>query len=645
MRRGQLTIFIILGLVVLLAVGVVLYFTATQVVFRGGTLVPREAQPVYDFVSACASSIAQDGIILQGAQGGYLSLPRDIERTPTAYVPLDSQGVLKVPLWFYEGNSRIPTLALLEADLGNYVENNLESCLQNFSAFKDQYPVVEKSPPKVQAVISDAGVTLKITYPIAIQRQDKTIDVQDFVVEEKVLLKQAYELAVKTMQREDRDAWFENLTMDLMTADPAIPFDALTFDCSEKTWRLTDIRTEMQEVLRVNLPAIRVQNTVTAPFQEKDSAYVAATKFKLDDFFLGRTPAHTPDDVFEYQRQRLDVGIPKSSLAAAFTYNPAWGLDVNGEPNRGGVLSSKLTKGAAQYLSFLCTNFYHFSYDVIYPVVMTVRDPNAFLGAGFTFQFAFPVIINGNEGARKSFGYSQFQGFETSQGFCDNLGNQVVEVRASGLEPDIGVVEQPDVTVDYQCVTQFCTLGTTRADNGFYRLVTRLPEGCSTPFITASKDGYLPVTVPVRDSLVQVTLPRLRETHVNVLKHPYDLASKKFLDPQPLSEGENVTLFVHVQNTTFDQFITFPSGNNTVELVDGTATYGFNAVLTLFGDLVGGYQTENLTVRGRDLDGRDTLTLHVVEVVPATQSDQYRADTGTFLQSGTYADMLKPTFT
>lgn len=644
MRRGQLTIFIILGLAVLLAVGIVIYFTAQQVTLRGGVIVPREAQPVYDYISSCVSTIAEEGITLQGLQGGFLNIPSDIARTPTAYVPLDDRGVIKIPLWYYEGEGRVPSLGLMEADLTAYVQQNLPGCIDNFTAFKDQYEVAVLGEPTSSVVIGDGAVTVKIDYPIQIRRPERTVDVPSVVTDVKVDLKRAHELAVKTMQKEDNEAWFENLTIDLMTANPDIPFDALEFDCSPRTWRLTEIKTDLQEILRFNLPAIRVANTNSAPFDEKQKAYEDVRKFKMEDFFLGRVPSKIPQDQYEYSRMRFDAGIAKSDLGAAFIYNPAWGLDLNAQPNRGGVLSSKITKGAAKYLSFLCTNFYHFTYDVIYPVVMTVRDDDAFLGKGFTFQFAFPVIIDDNGAGRKTFGYREFRGFDISSGFCEDLGDEVVEVRASGLEPDIGVVELGDVTIDYECITQLCTLGTTQADGGFYRWTGRLPDGCSNPFVVAKKEGYLPTRQTVTGDLVEVTMPRLREMKIQVVKHPYDLKSKTFYPEQPLSLGENITLFISAKNATYDQFITFPSGNNTLQLVDGTMTYDFNAVLTLFGDLVGGYQNSNLLVTGRELDGTDTITVHVFAAVPAEQTDEYRGAVSQYLAEGTYKTELKPRY-
>lgn len=644
MRRGQITIFIILGLVVLLAVGIVIYFTSTQVSFRQGVLVSREAQPVYDFVATCAAQTAQEAIVLQGLQGGFLRLPPDIARTPASYVPMDDQNFIRVPLWFFEGESRIPSLQLMEADIKAYVDENIETCIDDFSAFEEQYEVIAQSAPSSSVTIADEEVTIRLDYAVQIQRPDRTVDVPEIVAQSRVNLKGAHDLAVRVIERENRESWFENLTIDLMTMNPAIPFDGLEFDCSPKEWRLTTIQAEVQEMMRFNLPAVRIENTNYAPFAEREREYRRVSNVRLEDMFQGRIPSNTPDDVFEHNRMLYDVGLPKTDVSAAFIYDPAWGLDINGQPNRNGVMSSKISKGASQYLSFLCTNVYHFTYDVIYPVVLIVRDENAFLGQGFTFQMAFPVIIDDNEGARKTFGFREFRGFEQATGFCDDLGDEVFTIVASGLEPGIGVVELSDVLIQHECITNLCNLGETAADSGFYRLRTRVPAGCSNPSIVARKDGYLPARGFLTGDELDLVMPRLREMKVQFVKHPYDSETGTFLSPRSLGPNENVTLFVSVLGEDFNQFVTFPSENNTIQLIDGTDDYSFNAVLTLFNDLTGGYQTENITFSGRDLQGTDTITINVVQIVPILQTDEYKRDLSSFILEGSYVEELRPEF-
>lgn len=632
MVRGQITVFIILGIVLLLGVATVVYFTSQQVVFREGVVIDKEAQPVYDYVASCLASIAEEGIVLQGMQGGYLSLPSSIERAPASYVPMDNRGIVKVPLWVFERENRVPSLAQMETELGAYVRDNLDACLNKFSAFT--YPVVSNTTPRVSATIGDQ-VVIRAAYPVEIRRPERTVIVNEFVSTVDVRFKEAYDLAVKTIEKENEGAWFENLTIDLMAGHPDVPFDSLEFDCAPRTWRLNDVKTTVQNILQTNLAAIRVQNTVTAPFAERANAYERVLGYSRDDFFQGRYPKNVPDDQFEYARLQFDPGVAKTNVRAAFTYRPEWGLDLNAQPNQGGVLSSKLGKGASKYLSFLCINSYHFVYDVIYPVLFTVRDEAAFKNKGFTFQMAFPVIIHNNDAARQSFGYREFTGFEQSQGFCEQLGSSVVEVRAAGLEPEFGVVELDGVNVDYQCVSKTCTLGTTHADGGFYRLTSRLPDGCIGPKITVSKDGYLPVSKYVTGDVMEFTMPRLRELKLQVVKHAYDVDAKQYSPPKLLSANEQVTVHVHAANTTYDQFVALPGTNATVSLIDGTGTYEIDALMSVFDKVVGGYQNARWVVTPRDISGSDTLTLHVIEVTPIKDGRDYALAVGEVLSDET----------
>ena len=75
---------------------------------------------------------------------------------------------------------------------------------------------------------------------------------------------------------------------------------------------------------------------------------------------------------------------------------------LTARPSDGVKLQSNLGHGNRDYLSFICVNAYHFTYDVTYPLLVSITDPDAFKGDGYTFRFSFPVIIDHNEGKRDS---------------------------------------------------------------------------------------------------------------------------------------------------------------------------------------------------------------------------------------------------
>jgi hypothetical protein len=323
-----------------------------------------------------------------------------------------------------------------------------------------------------------------------------------------------------------------------------------------------------------------------------------------------------------------------------------WGLQVSAQPNDGPVLRSNAGKGAGKFLRFLCINQWHFAYDIVYPVKMTVADEEAFGGEGFLFQFAFPVLVNDNAPERTAFGLRRFQSVDFgAPEFCTTFGDELVEIRAVGAVEGVPVLmELPDVDIFYRCFDQECELGTTAADGGVYQLSTYLPQGCTNPFITASKNGYLPATKQMTGDRLDLELKKLENYNLKFIVHPYHGGTKTWGTPRPLNKEERVSLSVSLVNRTFDQFIGFPTTNETLQLVQETAHYDIDAMLFLRDRQIGGYSATAHKIAYEDIAGKTTATFHVIEYLPVAVTDKQKIDMITFMHEGDYQDERKPTF-
>ena len=83
-RRGQVTIFVIIALI--LAAAIAGYF-----IFRNvyAPSVPKSIQPVYDYYTSCVKSTVKDGANIMGSRAGYIELP---EFEPgSEYAPFSNQ--------------------------------------------------------------------------------------------------------------------------------------------------------------------------------------------------------------------------------------------------------------------------------------------------------------------------------------------------------------------------------------------------------------------------------------------------------------------------------------------------------------------------------------------------------------------------
>ncbi len=649
-KKGQLTLFAIIGIVLLLTAGIVIYFTTKKISAPLEEIIaPEDVKPVHGYVSACLYDVGREAVTLLGQQGGYIYIQAEIEKTPTSYIPLDSFNMFKIPYWYYEGEDRVPTLAQMQGEASRYVKENIRRCTGDFSGFAKIYTVAEKGGILPETLFAEEEVIIRLKWPLDVATAEKTTSLKEYAARLPVRLKQMWELANRTMAYENKNEFFENLTVDLMAADDKIPMDGLTFSCSAERWHLREVRERLEKVLYYNLPFVRVENTQFIPFMEKRSAYeklAVERERMIKDLEAGkglREPKHTPSDAFEFFRMKLDVDIAPNDLKAGFQYLPEWGMALNAQPNDGGVLSSNLAKGASRFLRFLCINQWHFAYDVIYPIKMTIKDESAFKNEGFIFQFAFPVLINDNEGERKFFGLRRFEPVEFDTEFCNNVGAQFADIRVKGYSTgDLFAAELHGVNITYKCFNQECALGPTQADEGYYRLRTLLPGGCTNPFITASKEGYLPKTAQLTEERLDMTLTKLKKMNLSIIVHPYFAQAEQWLTEEEMSDKE-ASIRLSLKDEDLDQYKSYPA-DAAVELVEGTAKYDIDINLVSNGNLVGGYRAEALEIAYDDIAGAEKIVFHLVEFRPNPKDDKDRGEMMLFLLGESYQEALKPEF-
>lgn len=206
MKKGQITIFIILGIVLLLLVGISIYvfYRVSKERFEGAKLVSLEPATVTDYVSNCIQITARDGIYLLSSQGGYINPLGDpkygdqgdyqrlhyaLEEGPIPYVVDGKQ-------------TRLRQLEDMMQALSRYVAVELKNCL-NFSSFEDQgwtilqpdidwqsigfdfsKAAVPYSPEAIQVATTarlDAGdVVIRATYPLSFNRDGQSFSVNQF---------------------------------------------------------------------------------------------------------------------------------------------------------------------------------------------------------------------------------------------------------------------------------------------------------------------------------------------------------------------------------------------------------------------------------------------------------------------------------
>lgn len=646
-KRGQITVFIIIGIALLLSTAVILYFTTIkkEISIAPKEIISPEVIPVKTFVESCLSITSESAIRTIGMQAGYLEIPADIRRSRYSYIRLDPGAGYITPFWYYQENSYVPSLSYIERNLEEYITASMDRCLENFTAFEEQYVITKKGNLTADVIIGEENIVAKIDMPLEIQvkGKEKTVEHREFLTTLPVKFKRVYQLAAEIMDAENIDMFMEDITIDLMAMDPKIPFTGMTFHCGDLFWLVGDVRQEIRRILEDTVFRIRFKNTNYVPFLEDEKAYEKFRNLEKDEEgIIKELPKDTPPaDIYEYFHYFIDfTENDYSDLEVSAIYRPEFGLGLTATPSDNAIMRSSVARGMSEFLKIICVNIYHFTYDVYYPVQIMISEPAAFNGQGYIFSFAFPVIIKNNEGSRRAVAAKIFEAPEIATGFCDNLGEEKVEIKArdSVLYSDLN-----NINISYECFGFRCLLGKTHPIGGVYSLITGIPAACSGGNIEAEGENYLGKKMQYSGGdYLEMLMTPLKRFNFTVFK----LRSNYLLERENLEDDE--TAIIRLKNyeyPDYDVFAEYPvkgkamesleslgfqtgiPGLETVETIplikDGT-TYKAEMYLLKGDRIIGGYDG-NWSPSYEEILENSMVEFTVIEQIPWPDSQMKEA--------------------
>ena len=190
-KRGQMTIFIILGIVLVTAV--VLYFVLTKANIIPPLLTPSDAaselRDVDEHITGCLEEVGMDYVTILGLQGGYLSTGPDTFRMFN-----DSQ--VSYLCWNQEGiptcRNRLLTVNHMEEELTQSINQALQTCI-NVYEYSDDVEAV--AAWDLDVAINRNSVTLDFYYPVEITRKEDVASEDEFSETLNVPLGELYEVS------------------------------------------------------------------------------------------------------------------------------------------------------------------------------------------------------------------------------------------------------------------------------------------------------------------------------------------------------------------------------------------------------------------------------------------------------------------
>ncbi|MBR9691614.1 hypothetical protein GOV06_02410 [Candidatus Woesearchaeota archaeon] len=558
-KRGQITLFIILGIIILILVGSFFLIRSfvtekklTPELIHAISEMPAELRPVRIYTEECLSAISEEALRKLGDQGGYIS-PEAFAITASSLNPTEADGIqfspgsnLKIPYWHYlhapndckgncEFNSLRPPLYRtsgednsIEAQVDKYVDEQLKICLNNYAPFIEQgFEIEEKGRLKTTTLIGDFDVSIFIDYPLEIRKGDTTHDIERFYVSHPLKLKEMYDLATDITTAETEYTFLETQVLNLITAFSALDPDSLPPKTEVEVnfaggtiWSEIKVKQDIESVLSPYINAIQVPFTL-----DYEKRIFPGNNIKTA-FYSMEIPVN-----FEKRYDYLSVN---------FDYLGWWpiyfDLDCHGDLCQPESVNNPL-------LTIIGIQRYDFSYDVSFPVLVDITDPDAFNERGYSFKFALESNVRNNKPLNDEFpGYSKAV-IPTSTLLCaptsKNSGNITVKVKDAVNQKAL-----PDAQVMYTCGSESCAIGTTDNKGD---LVSPFPI-CLGGVISFLKDDYFIPSQPLnaktdKEELVVAEGYPYADKKIIVEKFIYNTRQKQLSqNPTVLEQDEEIVL-------------------------------------------------------------------------------------------------------
>ncbi len=207
-KRAQITLFVIVGLLLITLVYFFLYSINYQK-FKSdivrSTKLPPDVEGIRQNVELCFKESGENALVLIGLQGGY------------AVSPIKSYEInnLYVPFYYFEGSNLMPSLKDIESEISDYVSNAMQKCV-DINEIKGFDARLEKT--SISSNIGDNKVIISANYPLTLIKGNVTFKlIQPYEVEYDIRLKKIYLNSL-------------NITNSNMKGDYIIDFDSLRDD-------------------------------------------------------------------------------------------------------------------------------------------------------------------------------------------------------------------------------------------------------------------------------------------------------------------------------------------------------------------------------------------------------------------------------
>jgi len=201
LKRGQITIFVIIAIALIGAVSTV-YLFREQLGITNPII--QDSREIKEYIQYCVDISLIDAVRLVGLQGGYILVPNNSAKTEfgnVAYGMILANGTNETALTTFDNS--LATKETIEKEIDSYINFVVPICLN-----KENYQTLDIDIENIntKTKINEGYVSADIVFPVTISRGDSSSRLSD-PYESKVLIRlgKIYEFSQKIIQEEIKD--------------------------------------------------------------------------------------------------------------------------------------------------------------------------------------------------------------------------------------------------------------------------------------------------------------------------------------------------------------------------------------------------------------------------------------------------------
>lgn len=418
--KGQVTVFVILGIVILFLIALGVYWQNAYSRVRPPVqqlVVDDQLKPIQVYVTGCLDALSKEALIKLGQNGGYIYMPSGLHVNPGK--SYDSDALFfdpqVMPYWYFMRPCESSTSGCtyinnppvcddrvecalpyrgdnsMEEQMNRFIEENIAVCLDDFAPFRNEYDITA-GKAKVDTQIAETFVGFKMEYPLSIKIKGTSSSgkIPYFYTQQELNLKKMYQFALEIRDAEANYTFLERQTLNLISVYSGIdsrmlpPMSGMEmFVKGKKYWIRTDIKEKlMSDILPYTmlLQIVNAGNAQTILPRGTDPKYIS-----FEEGFYNGMQIKVSDNVYS----ELDANVYYPPDADIY-------LNIGGKE----IIKPEGYNGGDNIIMKMMNfafNDYSFKYDLTYPVIVRISDPEAFNGEGYVFSYAVQANIRQNQ--------------------------------------------------------------------------------------------------------------------------------------------------------------------------------------------------------------------------------------------------------